>query len=183
MKLELKPHPDARPGGASRVAVEVLRPRPRVLQLRYRVLAEAGALRAPPPAPSVRTDGLWRHTCLEAFIRPPDGEAYYELNFSPSSQWAAYRFAGYRSGMSQAGIPAPTIEVRSDERGLELYATADLAALADLPEDRPWRLGLSAVIEAADGSIAYWALAHPPGRPDFHHADCFAGELVAAGAS
>ena len=41
------------------------------------------------------------------------------------------------------------------------------------------RLGLSVVIEQADGSIAYWALAHPPGRPDFHHADCLACEVMA----
>ena len=183
MKLELKPHPDTRQGVASHVAVEVLRPGPRAVRLRYRILADAGALHLPSRAPSVRTDELWRHTCLEAFIRAPDSEAYYELNFSPSTQWAAYRLAGYRKGMSQAGIPAPSIEVLSDAHSLELSATADLAALTDLPADRPWRLGLSAVIEAADGEVAYWALAHPPGRPDFHHADCFAGELVSPGAA
>ena len=25
-----------------------------------------------------------------------------------------------------------------------------------------------------DGGISYWALAHPPGKPDFHHPDSFA---------
>jgi hypothetical protein len=30
------------------------------------------------------------------------------------------------------------------------------------------------VIESADGSISYWALRHPAGRPDFHHLDGFA---------
>ena len=30
---------------------------------------------------------------------------------------------------------------------------------------------------AACGGISYWALAHPPGKPDFHHADGFALEL------
>jgi hypothetical protein len=33
------------------------------------------------------------------------------------------------------------------------------------------------VIEAADGSLSYWALRHPPGKPDFHHRDAFALEL------
>jgi hypothetical protein len=33
------------------------------------------------------------------------------------------------------------------------------------------------VIEAADGGKSYWALAHPPGRPDFHHAAGFAAHL------
>ena len=42
-------------------------------------------------------------------------------------------------------------------------------------------LGLSAVIEGADGSLSYWALVHPPGKPDFHNADCFALELPPMG--
>jgi hypothetical protein len=46
-----------------------------------------------------------------------------------------------------------------------------------MPHDAPWRLGLSAVIEDTRGSLSYWALAHPPGKPDFHHADGFALEL------
>jgi hypothetical protein len=33
------------------------------------------------------------------------------------------------------------------------------------------------VIEDADGSLSYWALAHPPGRPDFHHTEAFALDL------
>jgi hypothetical protein len=37
-----------------------------------------------------------------------------------------------------------------------------------------WRLGLSAIIEEASGRRSYWALAHPPGKPDFHHPDSFA---------
>jgi hypothetical protein len=52
--------------------------------------------------------------------------------------------------------------------------------LPDLPSDAPWLLGLSAVIEEMNGRLSYWALAHPPGKPDFHHADCFALELPAA---
>jgi hypothetical protein len=38
---------------------------------------------------------------------------------------------------------------------------------------------LSAVIEAKDGSKSYWALAHPPSKPDFHNADCFTARLAA----
>ena len=41
------------------------------------------------------------------------------------------------------------------------------------------RLALSAVIETEDGRIHYFAAAHPPGQPDFHHPDCFALELPA----
>ena len=56
--------------------------------------------------------------------------------------------------------------------GVSAYA---LMALAD------WRLGLSAVIEEKDGGTSWWALAHPPGKPDFHHDDCFAARLAAIG--
>jgi hypothetical protein len=41
----------------------------------------------------------------------------------------------------------------------------------------PWHLGLSAIVEDTNGGKSYWALAHPPGKPDFHHADCFTLEL------
>jgi len=40
--------------------------------------------------------------------------------------------------------------------------------------------GLSAVIEDISGGTSYWALAHPPGKPDFHHADGFALEFSPA---
>jgi hypothetical protein len=34
------------------------------------------------------------------------------------------------------------------------------------------------VIEETNGAKSYWALKHPPGKPDFHHADGFVLELV-----
>src|SRR3546814_9971873 len=43
----------------------------------------------------------------------------------------------------------------------------------------PVRVALSAVIEETDGTKSYWALRHPPGKPDFHHPDCFALALGA----
>ena len=50
----------------------------------------------------------------------------------------------------------------------------------DLGGDTGWRAGVSAVIEETDGTKSYWALAHPPGPPDFHHPDCFLLELSPA---
>ncbi|QLQ12045.1 MAG: hypothetical protein HZY74_00360 [Brevundimonas sp.] len=41
----------------------------------------------------------------------------------------------------------------------------------------PCRIGLTAVIEDTDGTISYWALAHPSDKPDFHHPDSFVLEL------
>jgi hypothetical protein len=45
------------------------------------------------------------------------------------------------------------------------------------------RLGLSALIEDSDGGKSFWALAHPPGAPDFHHADNFVDEALAGAKS
>ena len=51
----------------------------------------------------MRTDGLWRHTCFEAFIAAAVRPEYWEYNLSPSGAWAAYHFTGYRAGMEPLG--------------------------------------------------------------------------------
>ena len=181
MRKALTLHPESRCAAATSIEVEVVRPRPGNLVLRYVVTCNPASLRMPPATASERADGLWRQTCFEAFVRAAPDVAYYEFNFAPSTQWAAYRFSGYRSGMSVAdGISAPRIEVLSNGGSYELWASLELDRLPDLPGDSEWRLGLSAVIEATSGGMSYWALAHPPGKADFHHSDCFALELPAA---
>ena len=75
--------------------------------------------------------------------------------------------------MALADIPEPQITVTTSPDRLDLQAMITL----DLPPTALWRLGLSAVIEETSGRLSYWALAHPSGRPDFHHADCFTLEL------
>ena len=41
-------------------------------------------------------------------------------------------------------------------------------------------LALSCVVEGRDGSKSFWALNHPPDKPDFHHDDCFQLQIGAA---
>ena len=181
MRQALRLHPDSRCLAATRIEVEVARPRSGDLVLRYVVTGNLADLRMPSVTTPERADELWRHSCFEAFVRAGPDAGYYEFNFAPSTQWAAYRFSDYRSGMSVAGaIGAPHIEGRSDGGSYELQAALELDRLPDLPGDIVWRLGLSAVIEEADGNISHWALAHPPGKADFHHSDCFTLELPAA---
>jgi hypothetical protein len=181
MRQALTLHPDSRCAAVDRIDVEVLRPRPGVLALRYIVSGRADGLRLPSLVAPERVDGLWRHSCFEAFVRAAVGEAYYEVNLAPSTQWAAYRFDGYRSGMVAADVMGvPRILGQADGAGYVLHAELSLGGLADLPADGPWRLGLAAVIEAADGSLSYWALAHPPGQADFHHPDGFVLDLEGA---
>ena len=144
------------------------------LVLRYVVTGTIADLAMPVPIAPSRADDLWRHTCFEAFVCPAPGEAYYEFNFAPSTQWAAYGFDGYRKGMRVAAeIGAPRFEVISTPERYTLQAVLELSA----PAGARWRVGLTAVIEEGSGRLSYWALAHPPGKPDFHCADCFTCEI------
>lgn len=176
MLSALQRHEGSRGGELFRLEVEAVRSGRAQLSLRYRVAGPVSELILPPPAAAERADELWRRTCLEAFVQALDG-GYYELNFAPSTQWAAYRFDGYRSGMATAEIAPPRITGRSAGDSYALQVEADLGALRDLSPDQPWRIGLSAVLEDARGGISYWAIRHPGGKPDFHHPDSFALEL------
>jgi hypothetical protein len=174
-------HPDSRGAAASRVEVTVTRPRADRLVLSYMVTGKMSDVRLPSVVPPARTDELWQHTCFEAFVHAASGPAYYEFNFAPSTEWATYRFDGYRSGMrAVAETDAPAIEVQSGPGIYSLQAALELNRLPDLTGEASWRLGLSAVIEDISGGMSYWALAHPPGKPDFHHADSFALEFSPA---
>jgi hypothetical protein len=180
MRLSLKLHPDSLGSAVTRVEAEALWGGAGNLVLSYFVTGRISELCLPPNAAATRTDGLWQHTCFEAFVRRSPGLGYYEFNFSPSLQWAAYRFSTYRDGMCIATeISAPRIETQSGSKHCALHASLALDH-AKLPGDGPLRLGLSAIIEEKSGRKSYWALAHRSGKPDFHHPDCFAGELSPA---
>lgn len=175
MRQALRPHPATPCGAAIAVEAAADRPEPGVLRLTYVVTGDLGALYLPPAGHPVRADELWKRTCFEAFVRPGEDEAYFEFNFAPTRWWAAYRFDGYRQGMAVAADIAPSdIEAHTAGERFELTVTLPLPGW---PDDRPWRLGLSAVIEELNGDKSYWALAHAPGRPDFHHADGFVLEV------
>ncbi len=70
--------------------------------------------------------------------------------------------------------PQPVIRVHRSAQRLVLEAEVPLEMP---PLYRSIRLGLSAVVEAVDGELSYWALRHPPGEPDHHHVDAFALQL------
>jgi hypothetical protein len=181
MRQLLKLHPDSPCFAAARIEVRVARPRADRLVLSYIVNGKISELRMPPVIAAARGDELWRHTCFEAFVRASSAAEYYEFNFAPSTQWAAYRFSGYRSGKCVATeISPPAIDVQSGTDCYTLQASLELDGLSGLQHEAAWRLGLSALLEDTNGRKSYWALAHPPGKPDFHHADCFAHELSPA---
>ncbi len=164
MRHALTRHPDFACRAVERIAFEARRTSAG-LALAYTAEGNISALRLPPPASPARTDELWKHTCFEIFARV-QGAGYAEFNFAPSTHWAAYAFDGYRAGMRDLPIDAPRIETLATAMRFEMRV-----ALALPPELRgaPLRLAASAVIEEASGDKSYWALAHPAGRPDFHH--------------
>jgi hypothetical protein len=178
MRYRLKPHPDSICAAVTDIEVDAVRPRAGSLLLSYVVAGNVGDLLLSAGTGPARADELWRHTCFEAFIRGAPNGGYYELNFAPSSQWAAYQFSDYRTGMQAATkIEPPKIGMVSTGGCYTLRAALELS---DLSSALRWWLGLSAVIEEANGRKSYWALAHPPGKPDFHHLDCFKAELSPA---
>ncbi len=151
-----------------------------VLKFDYVVSGPIADLLIPAKADPGRTDNLWQHSCFEAFIAQAGSPAYVEYNFAPSTEWAAYRFTAYREGMAPAlDLPTPHIFVEQHD-GSRLTQTVFLDA-STLKRAGWGAIAISAVIETRDGAKSYWALRHPPGKPDFHHADCFALKLPAAG--
>src|SRR5215475_13815860 len=160
----LRPHPESRSSAAEHVEVAVTRSQPEKLVLSYMVTGKISDISIPPVTRATRTDELWQHTCFEAFVRSVSGNEYYEFNFSPSTQWAAYRFTDYRSGMCVAAeVDTPPIDVQSHFKSFTLRTALGLDHLSALPHDASWRLALSAVIEEMNGDKSYWALVHPPG--------------------
>ena len=175
-------HPASQPGEArdlvEELSVKVTRPSRDSLTLQYRLEGALNSLRMPEPRPAVRSDGLWRHTCFEAFIGHGSAPDYWEYNFSPSGAWAAYRFTAYREGMAplMKGAP-PQVSQKINRDSFELSAVIDLAWLMKTSAGVGMRLGLAAVIEDRARVLSYWALKHSSEKPDFHHADSFVVEL------
>jgi hypothetical protein len=164
---------------------------PRLLTVRFCLQADMSRIRVASVENAVpgRADGLWKHTCFEAFLRPGDSRGYYEFNFSPAKQWAAYHFDAYREGMTEVQFTTeppgkgssgngPQIRVRKEPDRLELDVTVPLPLSVTAGAAPALRLAVTAVVEEENGRLCYWSARHPPGKPDFHHPDSFAIELA-----
>jgi hypothetical protein len=168
MRFTLVPHPDS-PPDAQDMSLEVWLDRweDGRAELSYHLHGDPSDL-VLPELPKGRADGLWRSTCFELFVETDQG--YREYNFSPSGAWAAYDFTAYRDGMQPVELDHPP-QIQADEAGDSFI----LDAVIDLIGEG--RFGISAVVEERSGTKSYWALAHSPGKPDFHHQACFAATL------
>ena len=175
----LVPHPEHPPANVTQIEARIIGRDANWLRARWRIEGSQ-RLVVPPFAGKGRADELWRTTCFELFLKPAGGEAYCELNLSPSERWNAYDFDGHRTGMRERPFPhEPECTMRQGSH----FAIFDAAIpAAGLPE-HDCTMGLSAVIEEAGGALSYWALAHPAGAPDFHAPACFAAVLPAPDAA
>jgi hypothetical protein len=177
--VELIRHQESAPSGVvRRVEAEISTTAHGDLHLRYAIEGDVPRIVVPAPAPAQAAVGLWQHTCFEAFIASPRSTAYCEFNFSPSTEWAAYGFTGYREGMAplrQKCPPIVTSAMTTDRISVE--ATVPRETLEALPGASKLRLGIAAVIERVDGGLSYWALTHRGERPDFHDPAGFVLEL------
>lgn len=174
----LLPHPTSIVGSVQALQVAVSHLGTDQLRLCYSLIGDLAQLKLPEPRPAVRADGIWRHTCFEAFIASSNGAEYWEFNFSPSGAWAAYHFRAYREGMAplmKGSTPLTSMRIAGDTMDLEV--TLDLSWLARSQPAVGLRAGFAAVIEDRAGVLAYWALAHSREKPDFHHADSFIAQL------
>jgi len=185
-RIALSLHPDSRCEAVHRLEVCFTPALEEELGLAFILDGNIERLRVPAPGrPRPGTD-LWRHTCCELFIRGEGQAGYCEFNLAPSGAWAAYAFTDYREGgpLTDGRLCPRVTATRTPDR-LRLDALIPVGRIAALAGYPRMSVALSAVIEDERGELSYWALAHPPGRPDFHHRYGFAVALerTAQGAS
>lgn len=142
------------------------------LYLRFELQGALGDVLIPTPAAAPgRRDELWQHTCFEAFIAA-GRTGYHELNFSPSGEWACYRFTNYRAGRQDEYLAAAPVIVGT-QPGADAFTLETELDVPGLAEPAAVDVGLTAVIERRDGAKTFWALAHRGATPDFHLRDSF----------
>jgi hypothetical protein len=179
--ITLACHPDTPSNAARAVVARIRRTQAGTLAVTYLIDGDLARMKIPAHASARPGEQLWRQTCCEIFVARHGQAAYHEFNFAPSGAWAAYAFTRYRAaGALRAAEESPLVTevtARKAADQLELDASIRLDRLSSLHARAKLSLAVSTVIEDRDGGLSYWAIHHPPGRPDFHHPDAFALEL------
>ena len=181
--LSLYPHPATPCSVVHSLQVRVERTEAGGLFLQYLLSGDLAQILFPAPQAPAFTDGLWEHTCFELFVGVQGESAYREFNFSPPGQWAAYAFNVYRErvGWQVQREPVvrlvPVSETGKGSDGVLLEVWVSAVNLPPKPDNKPFELALTAVIETITGEKSYWALKHPAEHPDFHHRNGFIHEI------
>lgn len=175
-------HPDTATQPKLRIGAEVGRKGNGHICAEFRALGRQDCIRWPKRAHPdgdrwSRRDGLWQSTCFEIFVKPRGSAEYLEYNFASTCEWAGYEFDDYRAGMRES--VSSSIAKASWQMRAERVKFTVVLALPPGYGERHLDIALAAITEETDGTKSYWALAHPPGKPDFHHPACFAATLPA----
>lgn len=172
-------HPDNPARFHQRVEATLAHKSDGALEIAYAIHGLNLDLRVPTPHAPAPAGALWQTTCCELFLGATGQSGYREFNFSPSGQWAACDFADTRRRLPGAvACPAPELAFA---RGADFMKLTVKLPEAALPRTDRLRLAVTAVLEAEGGHHGYWSLAHPPGKPDFHHHAGFVLSLGPAG--
>jgi hypothetical protein len=109
----LTAHPSTPNHAVRSLGVQLRAEDPDFLVFQYPLDADMSRVGVPLSGAGGLADALWKHACFEAFVAPEDAPRHHEFNFSPSLDWAIYRFSAYWEGMSPAEIGrVPRISVR-----------------------------------------------------------------------
>ena len=160
--FDLVSHPTFAPEEVTGVSVRWVELPDGQLMLRYRVDG-CGALEVPDFKGHGQADDLWKTTCFELFLYDGEGR-YREYNFSPSGQWAAYGFSGYRNRANDP-VLRDGPEIKHDKGSSVFMQTVFIDATILQGAERA---ALSAVLEEKGKRPSYWAMAHSGLKPDFH---------------
>jgi hypothetical protein len=149
----------------------------RGLGLRWRLEGDLSAVQLPEAtAAPERRDGLWEHSCFEAFLAASGEPAYVELNLSPAGHWNLYQLDAYRSGLRpDLAVTALPSRRRQGPGWLELALELPVACLP--AGAAGLELAITAVLQQPGGVCSYWALAHAGPEPDFHRRESFVHSL------
>jgi len=93
---------------------------------------------------------------------------------SPSGDWNVYAMDAYRqvNMREESAFAELPFEFRKVNNEISLEISLDLRPI--LQPDQVLQIGITTIIQTADGSESYWALAHPGAQADFHLRDSFA---------
>ncbi|MCC7442472.1 MAG: DOMON-like domain-containing protein [Bdellovibrionales bacterium] len=170
-ELELAPHPGVPGPVGLRITARLELSAQNLLRAEFFVEGAGVPTLAWPAASAspTRRDELWRRTCFELFWGEAGAESYWEGNFSPSGDWAVYRFDRYRAGMRPeeriSALLQPDPPPSATARLWRMECSLDLNRCGAPPL---LQLSATCVLETRAGGIHYWALAHTGPKPDFH---------------
>ena len=139
------------------------------LSLRFEVTGNLAQLKALPVISKshfVPGTELYKKTCFELFFFDPQSTRYFELNVSPTAEYANLIFNRYREPTPQKMVLLKPSHFVSTLTSSEYCAQFKVGV--NFQGD--FLLSPTVVLETSDRKLLYYALAHAnPDGPDFHN--------------